>query len=310
MFSTRGIMSFIALLAVAVHVSPQARAQTEIALYEMRNIANAMDVCAMDTLYYVASETLNDSPYATTPPTIDYINYEGGTYVIQPSQGRFKTGGRADLLAAYNQWRGPYLNYQPGRTQTGLTPYDQGSPIDPWGNPYYFFSPFGLLRGGTGSVTLDLYGDWFDRYTLVSLGPDGAMSGDDLFYQFGYPVTAFGISSLRYATACGEGGACGPAARPDAPAGTEPVFVLSPGAVVLLRGMNLGSTQGGATVWFGAEQLTQISGWSERQVMIDLPAGLTGAGELFIKRGGAQTNSLQVMISGSVTAAGGWTLYQ
>ena len=120
-----------------------------VALAEMVTLATQLEVCAIQTTYYVSLETLNDlsSDYLNTP--YDYINYEGGTFVIRPTEGRFRPQ-RINLLTAFNAWDGPYMNYQASQTQTGFTPYDRGSPLDPWGNPYYFFSPLGLLRGDSG----------------------------------------------------------------------------------------------------------------------------------------------------------------
>ena len=60
----------LALCTAGLCGAQPTRNNNVIALAEMQSIANAMDACALDTTYYVAPETLNDTTIATTPPTI------------------------------------------------------------------------------------------------------------------------------------------------------------------------------------------------------------------------------------------------
>ena len=291
------------LVAAGIACAPAAvpAQQNTAALAEMATIAGALDSCALFTLYYVAPEALDDTSFVNTTSPWQYIGDLGGPFVIPPSSGRF-LASRKNLLTGFNAWTGPYLNYQPGRTQTGSQPYDLGAPLDPWGNPYWFFSPLGLLRGDTGGVTLELYGDQFDRYTLVSLGFDGVMSGDDLFHQFGAPVTAFALSSVRSAG--------GPAPSPAVRTARATGFAGTAGTDIIVRGINLGATQTGAQVFFGARELTDISAWSSREVTLTLPADLAESNDLVIRRGAASTNALQLTVNPPApTAAGDWPLY-
>ena len=274
---------------------------------EMQAIAQATDICAFDTTYYVVPEALDDLSYVPSDPafSFNYINDGGGCFAIVPYQGTFKPT-RVNLLAGFNTWKGPYLVFQPGRIQLPTQPYDKGSPLDPWGSPYYLFSPLGLLRGDTGTVTLELYGDRFGGYTLVSLGPDGVMSSDDLWYSFGAGVTSFVLTSLRSAAG---GGATNVASRSSG-AWADSVFTFTAGASVTVRGLNLGTTQGSARLLLGELELASVSRWTDREVDFQLPAEVTGATTLRIERGSYSTNSLSLdVLAASTSAAPGWVLY-
>ncbi len=229
--------------------------------------------------------------------------------MVPPSEGRFLPT-RVNLLTSYHRWRGPYLTFQPGRTQAGIQPYDQGSPLDPWGSPYYLFSPLGLLRGDSGSVTLELYGDFFDRYALVSLGRDGVQSSDDLIYTFGPGVTSFALTSLRgpQVERLGSGlqslSAAGSQGSPP-----TPDFRVPAGSVLTIRGVNLGSVQGTARVMWGDIELTNISNWTSREVTVTLPQSLHGLAQLYFIRDAQQTNPIFLEIV-DYTAATDWSLYE
>lgn len=271
-------------------------ADSSAALLEMQSITQGLTWCALDTLYYVVPESLNDSGFPDQTPFYDYISYGGGCHVIRPEEGRFRPS-RIDLVTAVNSWRGPYLTYQPGRTQTGTVPYDQGSPLDPWGSPYYLFSPLGLMRGDSGSVTLELYGDQFDGYTLVSLGADEVLSSDDVFLVFGPSVTAFALSSLRGSSVVPPAGRC---VSRDASSGWQAVA----GSLVTLRGLNLGAAQAGARVMHGGREFADVRRWSSREIDVVVPADAEGTGTLTVERLPYATNGLFLAVVGQ--PAGAW----
>lgn len=259
----------------------------------MLTLAQGLDTCAIDTSYYVALEALDDTTNSNSNPAYNYINDQGGTFVIIPGWGYFKPA-RVNLITAFNHWNGPYLTYQPANIQTATTPYDQGSPLDPWGNPYYFFSPFGLLRGDTGTVTLDLYGDYFDRYTLVSLGPDGIKSGDDVLYPFGGGITATALSSIRAATS---------------QTGSSSLNITG-GSQIIVRGFNLGSTQSGGRLMWGAQELTNVTSWGNREIAVTLPTATQGTANLTMQRGTFTSNALSLTVTVAPAAVEEWQLFQ
>lgn len=290
----------LAVLAI-IWLLPAVRADAQIAIVEMQQIAQGLDLCSLDTDRYVSLETLNDTANSSAIPIYDYINDQGGTFVIRTFEGFFLPS-RVNLLTAALPWNGPYMTYQPQRTQTTSTPYDIGSPLDPWGNPYYFFTPFGLVHGDSGTISLDLYADGFDRYTLVSLGPDGVKSADDITYAFGPGVTIFRVSSLRTPSGFLA------AASPQVAATTG--FTAGTGSTLVVRGLNFGATQSGAKVFWGATELTNVISWSAREVQFQLPPGLSGTAQLTIQRGAQTTNGLNLTIVVPAAAAEDWQLLQ
>lgn len=274
---------------------------------EMAILANALDVCAIDTGYYVALEALDDTSDSNSSPPFNDIDDQGGSYAVRPWEGRFSTS-RIRFTTAVFPWRGPYVTYQPSRILQSDIPYDRGSPLDPWGNPYYFFSPLGLLRGDTGSVTLELYGDQFDRYTLASLGPDGVKSSDDLIYQFGPGLTVRAISSLR-----GPGVVpltSGPNARFSKDGTSSPQYLVVPGTVLTIRGVNLFDAQGRAAVRWESTEFSDVLSTNSREIVVHVPESLQGAGALEVTTpAGEKTNSVYVQIT-AVTASRDWMLYE
>jgi type II secretory pathway pseudopilin PulG len=116
-------------------------------------------------------------------------------------------GAQPRLADRIAQWNGPY--HQPKRIYVGGTLEDLPNvesldadairrdwPLDPWGNPYRFYSPIGIIgteaaktdpsaleQEGFSDGILTTEDDRFDRYAIVSYGPDGlsdsVFGGDD-----------------------------------------------------------------------------------------------------------------------------------
>ena len=261
---------------------------------EMGVLADALTRCAFDTGFYVSLETLNDVTFQHNPDH-DHINFEGGTWVIRPNKGRFESE-RVDLPSASLAWDGPYVNYQPGTTQIGSEPYDLGSPLDPWGSPYYFFTPLGLARGDEGEITQELYGDLFDRPTIVSLGSDAIQSGDDQLYQFGSGVSVLSISSLVGSGVQNDG---------------RNFFAVA-GSSIVLRGYAFAETQGDAAVLFDSIEsieLADVRSWSPTRIEVMLPSALEGVGQVSVKRGAAQSNALSLTVGIPRASVAVWSMY-
>lgn len=129
-----------------------------------------------------------------------------------------------------NNWEGPFLNpvrvterFNP--TAVNLNPLTQDETsldivLDPWGRPYQFFTSVGVAnsfndddlnnfdpdtqgdRIAVDDLEISTNFDRFDRFAIVSYGPDGRAEGepgpalnvfDDIVYQFGSdpnPLTA------------------------------------------------------------------------------------------------------------------------
>ncbi len=269
-------------------------ANEAVALSEMQTLAQAEDFFAIDTNYYAPFEALNDLDFIVIPPgNHDYLFFGSGTHLINTLTGQFRT---PPFTSSIPGWVGPYVNYQPGKTQTGLTPYDQGAPLDPWGNPYLLFSPMGLLRGDTGAFTLEYYGNQFDRWTIVSFGIDRMMSSDDLFYQFGGGISSLGIPRIT---------------GPDVTMlhyNTGTVFKTGPATLIAIHGYFLGATQGTSKVYFSGVELPNIVAWSDDIVTLTLQPAIAGTGMITVQRGAQTSNPLQLTVEQN--AAHDWELYE
>jgi len=283
------LMAFAATVVGAVAIPGQSGDKTR--RYDAREIAALLDMTAMrdaevttylDSGYLFSLEDLNDLLGFQTNYYFDDIMYGGGALAISTRTGRFLPQ-RLDVRWPPHTWLGPYVTYQQGHFSIDGAGYDPGTPLDPWGNPYYLFTPLGLVRPTLGVMTLELYGDMFDRYAMVCLGRDGVMSEDDLILLFEGstfgPPTVTTISSLVPAAA-------------------------GPGQRVTVRGYNLGATQGTSRLELAGGAVTPLS-WSDRAVIFEVPPGSTG-GKVVIVRDTQRSNPflLHVLVS-----ARHWLLY-
>lgn len=285
-----------AIVAILLSATSLQAQQTEAALAEMQTMANALEVCALDTDRYVALENLNDISAINNVRPYDSIKDLGGVYTIIPQDGFFLP--RKDLTVGPLSWQGPYVSFQSDRTQTDPDPYDVGSPLDPWGNPYYLFNPFGLIRGDLGMITLELYGDSFDRYTIISLGPDGVKSSDDIPYVFGPGVTSTRLTSLHGSGVVQTSAALDP-----------PTYDVEAGTTLTLRGFNFGSPSPDKTVRFGDVMLEDVSSWNNREVQVKVPETLSGVNTFSLQLGSGSTNSITATITNGNTAVQDWASY-
>ncbi|MCX7000847.1 MAG: IPT/TIG domain-containing protein [Candidatus Sumerlaeota bacterium] len=253
-------------------------------LAELQTLADAMTVVYLDTGYYVSIENLNDLLSNNTVYDFDNINNGGGTWVIDPATALFKPQ-MANLTVPPHLWQGPYVTYQDSRISLTGSGYDRGTLLDFWGTPYYLFSPAGLVRTDQHVITLELYDDYFDSYAIVSLGPDGVMSSDDLIYTFGEPPTRLVLTSLSVQSAYR-------------------------GDTVRLRGYNFGAGgSGNSRLLLGAMTINAISSWSDRQIEFTVPSG-AASGNVSVEKGQEVSNGLPLTILEHPSAAAHWLLYE
>ena len=273
----------------------RAAAIDSIALQEMSNLAQAEQFCLIDTNFYVSLENLDDLP-VNTSPTYNFINAGGGTWVIGQTTANFLPNQR-NLLTAFLKWQGPYITYQAGRADDAdFFNYDIGTPLDPWGSPYFFYSPLGRIDP-PNSITAADYADTFDRFAIVSYGADGMyQGGDDLFIEFG-----------------------GAPANPTLSANPNKFF--SVGDTATFRGYNFGAQGGSIQLTFNGAAVTDgILSWSSTQIQkLILPADPQGAIIVGLTNNGNPAGlQLQIIIEDSFAApplnlpasALHWTLYQ
>jgi prepilin-type N-terminal cleavage/methylation domain-containing protein len=240
------IIGLLATIAIPVYLTRMEAARIRTAQLECKEIAQAEETCAIFHGFYIPIQLLDDLrqddrsgpgvSFTATPPADSLENeFQSGNasniFLIDPfvrasvqELGVYPTpGGQfhlsdttvarvADLV---NKWQGPFLNVQRKYKNPLITNAVPGRddvrrdyPMDPWGQPYRFFSPIGPI-GSTALVTdpnlmfNDQFSDGrivmgsssvddpFDRYTIVSFGPNQALDlpgsalNDDIFYEFG-----------------------------------------------------------------------------------------------------------------------------
>lgn len=229
------IISILSTIAVPVYTQHSERARRATAITEAREIAMAQETVGALHGFYVPLQLLDDLPGGVLANDVqstgeeDAIGEESGSINVvdfkqnffdlnsgQPQLNDFSTDSRIDRLL--NEWDGPYMTFQRyyvnpssnNPTQDGTTARGD-FPLDPWGNPYRFFSPIGLIGSSANDplrqISLSTFSDGtvttqddvFDRYAIVSYGPDGDSPGssntgiggildendDDIYYLFG-----------------------------------------------------------------------------------------------------------------------------
>jgi len=245
-----------ALAALAASSAFGQASKSAIAQTEMATLADALALVYLDTNYYTTLENLNDLPNFPTVVDYDYIDDNGGALAIRPFAGTFGSNPRVEFmdLPATFAWQGPYVAYQAGTTDGPSSDYDEGTPLDPWGEPYWFYTPMGLVEPITETVSLRFYGDDFADYRVVSHGPDGEFGGgDDLdrFVAF-HLITSRAISSVRVTSGAPAKSARGMAAW-----------------TATFKGFNFGATQGTGGVAADAVPLV-VDSWSDNLVVAAL----------------------------------------
>ena len=184
------IVGLLLLLLAGNRAFSQIRDTRQIAARtEMKNIASALNMAKVDTGYHVTLRALDDEPGSG--------NYKIGTitqYKIQSEPLPFAINDNGSLLQTtnfpYSRWKGPYVTYQSICSTGNSTQLSQyGSPLDPWGHPYRFYTSTTLTNPSPGDPTISPFG----QSALVSYGPDGLPgtngqtqvgTGDDIVYRF------------------------------------------------------------------------------------------------------------------------------
>ncbi len=184
------LVIFILLFFVGNQAQPQGGyARPTAAQAEMKTISESLTMAKTDTGYYVTLRALGDEPGKGT-------YYQGNVlhYKIQSEPIPFAINSDGSFLQTsifpFSSWKGPYINYHNiCTTGSSVQPSQYGSPLDPWGNPYKFFTVKVLTNPGLNDPVFSP----FFKPTLVSYGPDGLPgnngqtqvgTGDDIIYQF------------------------------------------------------------------------------------------------------------------------------
>ena len=234
------IIALLATIAVPVYIQQLQRAKIAVAQVEVREIAEAMQHAAITHGFLVPIHVLNNIPDSSgntsaalgTPAANrdDFNNLtQNDVFLVDISIPLVNQRGTSQLrLDSDNakvrrmvtNWQGPFLNPKriryggedPSNPAAGVRLWEDFV-VDPWGNPYRVYSPFGLTGTDTrtpvqanfqvtrGMVDMAMTvgapeSARFDRFAIVSYGPDGdtgytnnpAFQGDDIYYAFAVGV--------------------------------------------------------------------------------------------------------------------------
>ncbi|MCX7626357.1 MAG: type II secretion system protein GspG [Candidatus Sumerlaeaceae bacterium] len=219
------IIGILVAIIIPVYVTRADEARLSAALQDLEALQTAQQHAAIDTGYFYRLYVLDDVAGGDNVPAsnltadrVDGIRDEAlrsdvsnpKLLFIDVKSGTFLLGGNAifDRMAqnetAFN-WNGPYVSV-PRKVglKNPVANVPAGTPLDPWGNPYLFFTKEGLVNDRDGviaTVYVGLDGNSynavrFDRPTVLSLGPNGVPGngagssephfgqGDDLYRQF------------------------------------------------------------------------------------------------------------------------------
>jgi prepilin-type N-terminal cleavage/methylation domain-containing protein len=227
------IIGLLSTIAIPVYVNRVEQAKYRVAQQEVAEIAQAQEICGASHGFYVPLQMLDDLPddvNVSSTARDDDLQQENDLYIIDlavpideqlTAQKRLSDRTTDPKVAnLYDYWLGPFLNPQrvyigdavtndPQQIQTTIIHLDY--PLDPWGTPYRFYSSLGIIGtnasadtnvtpGSLGNLSfgdgaLTTSDDRFDRFAIVSYGPDRVSdsttttSPDDLIYHFGMLFT-------------------------------------------------------------------------------------------------------------------------
>ncbi len=206
-------------LATRSEIARQRAAQSD-----MEHIRDAEERAGIDTDYYYRLYVLDDNPggdgfgTGNANDINDGVRDEASNEIAQnPTRLFIRTSGEysgefysdASCTQIYRRliadetsfgWNGRYITWQKDFNENDI-------PDDPWGHDYLFFTRAGLILEPDGEITvtcsIDTDGNIvaggeydckrFDRFTLLSLGPDGLPgsgtgtnfgTGDDIIEQW------------------------------------------------------------------------------------------------------------------------------
>lgn len=219
------IIGLLSTVAVPVYIGRMEDARLRVARAETRELGQAEEQCGLLHGYYVPLQLLDDqpAPLGGVQDRMDQIDLEQQTIFLinttvppriqinnQDTLGTDKPRVR-DLI---DSWSGPFLSPQRVYVPPGNDPKDPNYqltdpdarhdfPLDPWGEPYRFYSPIGAIGLNTTDQSINYSQTHFDgrltrednrnfeRYAIVSYGrdnipeTDATNNDDDIVYLFG-----------------------------------------------------------------------------------------------------------------------------
>jgi len=219
------IIGILVAIIIPVYVTRADEARLSAAQQDLEALQTGQQHAAIDTGYfyrlYVLDDTTGGDGVASsnltgdrvdgirdealrtdvTNPKLIFIDTKLGTLI---ATGASIYDRMVRNETAFN-WNGPYINIaRKAGLKYPVANVPAGTPLDPWGNPYLFFTKEGLVDDRNSIIATSYTGndgntyttDRFDRPTILSLGPNGVPGngagsgepnfgqGDDIFRQF------------------------------------------------------------------------------------------------------------------------------
>lgn len=224
------IIALVSVVAIPTVTSHMERARLASAQTDCRSLAMAEDACAAVHGFYVPLQVLDDLPGSQILNNdADRIGLETSIRLIDPLllpelqiglQPLVTDTANGRVTALRNEWAGPFLDFRRAtNTPDPPSQADQRNdlPLDPYGQPYRFFSPIGIIGSNANLEAIDdpenlsastfsdgvitRNEDQYERYTVMSTGRDTRFDeiltleqGDDIVHHFG--VVGFETGSL------------------------------------------------------------------------------------------------------------------
>lgn len=223
------IIGLLSTIAVPVYINRMEDARVRMCQAEEREIATAEESCALIHGFYVPFQVLDDRPdipgITSSGDTIGQ-DFTSSIFLINPLIApQDEIGNQYVLSDATNprvstmltHWEGPFLNphrvYVGSQDPNDINFYTTAEahldfPLDPWGQPYRFYSPLGVI--GTSALTTQ-----FTNNLSVSFS-NGVLTSNDNRNLERYAVMSYGRDNLPE-TGAGGGGT---------PAGNDDIIYL------------------------------------------------------------------------------------
>lgn len=283
----KSIRIFI-LIASPLLIQPALAEEKGAAGLDMVAIRDAMQLFYLDYNQLTTIENLDDILATEGNPFYQGINNNGGALVIDVDDSRLR---RRTLTAGGGIIGPPYLTVN-GPVEGADGDYDEGTPLDPWGNPYYLYSPLGLIEPKGDTISQRFYGDAFNFYSIVSHGTDGLQGGgDDLIVQLPFFINKPALSTAIL---------------------TQSATKSTAGYQLTIRGYVLGAQTGPATVLInGAPAAGTVTSWTAEEIVASIP-GFPGEETTVSVRtsAGTETRTIPLAFGFPLLQASGWEFYQ
>lgn len=216
------VIVLLVLIAIPVYRGGPEDARVAQAQRDVLTLARAQERLADTVGYYLPLQLLDNealSDEARTARADTLANEPDALKAIprdlEASDGPPEQPALDDLSNLRENWAGPYAQIKriylgEARENLDLSVISEQSvrrdyPLDPWGQPYRFYSPIGIIGSRAAKTSTDTFDtdafsdgalttddDRFETFAIVSYGPNGESDSvtdinDDIIYLFEAP---------------------------------------------------------------------------------------------------------------------------